>query len=199
MPELKLEFAPIAAPAKGVLILFCEEGLKFGSATQKLLKPTGDLIARAAEADRFKGKNGAALDIVAPQGLEVSRLVVVGAGKAADLKSQGYVKLGGAAMGKAPGREEHVTIVADLPGGMKPDRAADIALGVRLRAYAFDRYKTKRKDGEEPRRSRRPSTIAVSSMSAAARKAFAPREGDRRRRDHGARPGERTGQCALSG
>ena len=29
---LKLEFAPLAAPAKGVLVLFCEEGLKFGRA-----------------------------------------------------------------------------------------------------------------------------------------------------------------------
>jgi leucyl aminopeptidase len=174
MPELKLEFAPIAAPAEGVLNLFCEEGLKFGAATQKLLKPTGDLIARAAEADRFKGKNGAALDIVAPLGLEVSRLVVVGAGKSADLKSQGYVKLGGAAMGKAPGREEHVTIVADLPGGMKPDRAADIALGVRLRGYSFDRYKTKRKEGEEPAKQVNV-TIAVSSVGPA-QKAFAPRQ-----------------------
>ena len=27
---LKLQFAPIATPAKGVLVLFCEEGLKFG-------------------------------------------------------------------------------------------------------------------------------------------------------------------------
>ena len=76
--ELKLDFAPFALPAKGVLIVFCDEGLKFGSATQKLLKPTGDLITRAAAADRFKGKNGGTLDIVAPPGLDVSRLIVVG-------------------------------------------------------------------------------------------------------------------------
>ncbi len=172
--ELTLEFAPIALPAKGVLILFCEEGLKFGAATQKLLKPTGDLIERAAAADRFKGKNGAALDIVAPPGLQVSRLLVVGAGKAGDLKSQGFVKLGGAAMGKVPSREEDVTIVADLPGGMKPDRAADLALGVRLRAYSFDRYKTKRKEGEEPPK-RVTVKIAVSSVGPV-QKAFVPQK-----------------------
>ena len=39
---LKLGFAPFSTPAKGVLVLFCEEGLKFGSAARKALDPTGD-------------------------------------------------------------------------------------------------------------------------------------------------------------
>ena len=37
----KLGFAPFAAPSKGVLIVFCEEGLKLGPATRKALAPTG--------------------------------------------------------------------------------------------------------------------------------------------------------------
>ena len=153
---LKLEFTPFSAPAKGVLIVFCEEGLKFGSAARKALAPTGDLVTRAASAERFKGKNASTLDIVAPAGLEVSRLVVVGAGKVRDLKSNDFVKLGGVAMGKVPSSAAEATILADLPGnGPKPDDVADIALGVRLRAYSFDRYKTKRKEGEEqPARAR---------------------------------------------
>src|SRR5438105_3112498 len=61
---LKLEFAALTAPAKGVLVVFCDEGPKFGPAVRKLLAPTGDLITRAAAAERFKGKNGATLDIV---------------------------------------------------------------------------------------------------------------------------------------
>ena len=65
----KLAFASFATPAKGVLILFCEEGLKFGPAARKALAPTGDLVQRAAAADRFTGKSGSALDIVAPAGL----------------------------------------------------------------------------------------------------------------------------------
>ena len=67
---LKLEFASFATPAKGVLVLFCEEGLKFGAAARRAIEPTGDLVTRAAAADRFKGKNGSALDIVAPPGLD---------------------------------------------------------------------------------------------------------------------------------
>ena len=107
---LKLEFAPLATPAKGVLVLFCEDGLKFGSAALRAIKPTGDLVTRAAAADRFKGKNGSALDIVAPLGLEATRLVVVGVGKARDLKARDFVKLGGTVMGRIPaaaGRGDH--------------------------------------------------------------------------------------------
>jgi leucyl aminopeptidase len=170
----KLEFASFAAPAKGVLVTFCEEGLKFGQAARRALAPSGDLVARAAATERFKGKSGSALDIVAPAGLDASRLVVLGVGKGRELKSRDFVKLGGLAMGRIPGAANAATIIADLAGTtIKPDEAADLGLGIRLRAYAFDRYKTKRKD-EEERPSEAAITIAVASASAA-QKAFAPR------------------------
>ena len=172
---LKLEFAPFTVPIKGVLVVFCEEGLKFGAAARQALAPTGDLVARAAAADRFKGKNGAALDIVAPGGLDVPRLVVLGVGKARNLKPQDFVKLGGLAMGKIPSAATAATVIADLAGaGIKPDQAADIALGIRLRAYAFERYKTKRKDDEE-RAGETKVTIAVAGV-AGVQKAFASRD-----------------------
>src|SRR6195256_1834704 len=171
---LKLEFAPLVTPVKGVLVLFCEEGLKFGSAAIRAIKPTGDLVTRAAAADRFKGKNGSALDIGAPLGLEASRLVVVGVGKARELKAKDFVKLGGIVMGKIPAAAGDATVIVDLPGGaLKPDRIADLALGVQLRAYTFDRYKTKRKEAEE-RRAQVKVTIAVAGV-AAVEKAFAAR------------------------
>ena len=60
---LKLEFLPFTAPPKGVLIVFCDDGLKFGSAARDVLEPAGDLIKRAVESERFKGKHGSALEI----------------------------------------------------------------------------------------------------------------------------------------
>jgi leucyl aminopeptidase len=165
----KLEFASFAAPAKGVLILFCEERLKFGPATRKALAPTGDLVKRAAAADRFTGKNGSALDIVAPAGLSVTRLTILGVGKPAKFKAQDFVKLGGAAMGKVPARTEQATIFAEFSGGsLEPDQAAEMALGTQLRAYVFDRYKTKRKEGEDPP-GKPEVTIAVANPSAASK------------------------------
>jgi leucyl aminopeptidase len=150
MPDvLKLDFTPLTR-VRGVLVTFCGENLKFGPATRKALLPAEQSIRRAAAADHFSGKNGSALDIVAPQGLDVPRLVVVGTGKENDLKSRDIVKFGGTSMGKIPAAAPEATILAEFASGaLKPDQCADLALGVRLRAYSFDRYKTKRKEGEQ--------------------------------------------------
>jgi leucyl aminopeptidase len=155
----------------GVLVVFCGENLKFGPASQKALSPIGDLVRRAAAADRFTGKNGSTLDIVAPSGLNLPRLVVVGTGKEGDLKPRDFVKLGGIAMGKVPMAAPEATIFAEFGSGpLKGDKVSELALGARLRAYTFDRYKTKRKDGEE-----RPKKVEVGfacGNSAAAEKAW---------------------------
>jgi leucyl aminopeptidase len=159
---------------KGVLAVFCDDGLKFGAATTKALAPAGDLVARAAKAEHFSGKSGSTLDLIVPAGLGVTRLVVIGTGKAKSLEAKDFLKLGGIAMGKLAKAADAV-IFADMPGGApKPDEVAEIMLGAQLRAYAFDRYKTKRKDGERDP-GKRKVTVAVADI-AAARKAFVARE-----------------------
>ena len=173
---LKLVFGPFTAPTKGVFIVFCDDGLKFGSATTKALGSATGLVTRAAKAERFTGKIGSALELAVPEGLKVTRLVVIGTGKAAELSSKEILKLGGSAMGRFPTSASDGVVFAELPkGAMTAALAAELAQGVFLRAYAFDRYKTKRKDDEQ-----RPVsvkiTIAVGDV-AAVRKAFESREG----------------------
>jgi leucyl aminopeptidase len=176
---LKLGFGPFAAPARigasGVLVVFCDDGLKFGPATARAIAPAAGLVARAAKAERFTGKSGSALELVVPEGLKVSRLVVIGVGKTKDLEQKDLLKLGGLAMGKLPVSASEAVVFADLPGGaMRDGQAADLAQGIALRAYAFDRYKTKRKDDEKPP-ARRSVTVAAGDV-AAVRKAYAARE-----------------------
>jgi leucyl aminopeptidase len=166
---LSLVFGSIAAPRTGVLVVFCDDHLAMGSATKRALGRTVDLIEAAAKADRFKGKQGGTIELLAPQGLTANRLIVVGAGKAADLKAQDIVKLGGVAIGKVPASAERVTVFADLPGrSMSDEQAAALALGVRLRAYSFERYKTKKKDGEEKAASVRVEIAAADPRAAQA-------------------------------
>jgi leucyl aminopeptidase len=172
---MKVSFVPFSEPAKGVLFVFTDDAIKLGPATRKALGAATRLVQRAATADRFKGKNGSALQIVAPADLKVGRLVVIGCGKPNELKPQDFLKFGGIVGGKIPSGVTDSTIIAELPSGpMKADQAADLALGVRLRSYSFDRYKTKRKEGEE-----RPSTakvaVAVEDVGAV-RKSFRSRE-----------------------
>ncbi len=170
---VKVGFVPFSTAPRGILVVFCDDSLKFGAATRKALGAAANLVKRAAETSGFKGKSGSTLDILEPERLKSSRLIVVGAGKLSGLKDNDFHKLGGAAAGKLRAGKDAVTIIAELPdGAMKPDQAAEVAAGVRLRAYRFDRYKTKKKDGEDaPLRAE--VSLAVGDV-AAARKAFAP-------------------------
>jgi len=169
----KLGFGPMTAPTKGLLVVFVDEELRFGEATKALLAPIEDLISRAARADHFTGKNGAVLELVAPHGLKLSRLVIIGVeGSAERLEA---VKLGGLAISKVPAAATEATVLLDLPSGpMTPEQAADVVLGARLRTYAFDRYKTKRKDADDKRAPAR-ITFGVANV-AAVRKAWAARD-----------------------
>jgi leucyl aminopeptidase len=170
---VKVGFVPFSGSVGGILVIFCGDGLEFGAATRKALGSAAGLVKRAAETNQFKGKNGAVLDILAPEGLKAKRLVVVGVGKPAELKENDFVKLGGTVAGKLRPGTGAVTVIAELPKGtMTPDQAAAIGAGIRLRAYKFDRYKTRKKDGEEATLQANVS-IAVGDV-AGARKAFVP-------------------------
>ncbi|HQS10310.1 MAG: leucyl aminopeptidase [Rhizobiales bacterium 24-66-13] len=144
-----IRFAKHGAAPKGVLIVLTDDTLTFGREAQKQLKPGLDGVKRAISADQFKGRLSSALDLIAPTNLDASRLVILGVGKGADLKAADYLKLGGVAFSKIPGGAREATILVDLPGlKVSPDFVAEMALGARLRSYVFDRYKTKRKEGE---------------------------------------------------
>ena len=176
MPDaVKVGFVPFSAAPRSILVAFCDDSLKFGAATSKALGNAAAMVGRAAATGRFKGKSGSTLDILAPEGLKASRLIVVGAGKPSAIKDKDYLKLGGVVAGKLRAGDDAntVTIIAELPdGAMKPDRAAAVAAGLRLGAYTFDRYKTRKKDGEDAAL-RADVWLAVADV-AAARKAFAP-------------------------
>jgi leucyl aminopeptidase len=173
MPDaVKVGFVPFSSAPRGILVVFCDDTLKFGSATTKALGSAVGMIKRAAAANQFKGKSGSTLDFLAPEGVKASRLIVVGTGKVSDLKDNDFLKLGGAAAGKLRSGAAAVTILAELPTGtMKPAQAAAVASGVRLRAYKFDRYKTKKKDGDDAALNAEIS-LAVGDVNAA-KKAFA--------------------------
>ncbi len=164
----QLGFAPLAAPRGGTLVVFADENLKLGSATRRLLGRAADRLTRTARAEGFTGKSGSVLTLVAPADLRADRLVVIGLGDAKGLTEKDYLKLGGVAAGSISAKAVAATMLLDLPSGaMKPDHAADVALGWLLRAYTFDRYKTKKKDDDAPRK--RDVTLCVADVAGARR------------------------------
>src|SRR2546430_3940001 len=170
---VKVGCVPFSTAPKGILVVFCDDALKLGSATRKALGGAAETVKRAAAANQFKGKSGSVLDILAPEGIKIQRLIVVGTGKASALKDSDYLKFGGVAAGRLNAASTAVMVLAELPdGAIKPEQAAAVASGLRLRAYKFDRYKTRKKDGEDAA-VRAEVSLAVDDVNAA-RKAFAP-------------------------
>ncbi len=169
---VKVGFVSLSATVRGgTLVMLCDDTLKFGSASAKILGPASGTVKRAALAARFKGASGTVLDVLAPEGSKADRLVVIGVGKPADLKAKDYLKIGGVIAGKLRSGDD-ATVIAELPpGALEPAQAAALAAGVRLRAYRFDRYKTKKPGGDEGA----PSAISIAVGDvASSRRAFAP-------------------------
>jgi leucyl aminopeptidase len=169
---VKVGFVPLSTAPKGVLVVFCDDSLKLGQATRKALGEAAGTVKRAAAVNQFKGKSGSILDILAPEGIKIQRLIVIGAGKGTGLKETDFLKFGGLIAGKLNSASDQVTVMAELPeDAMTSVQAASIASGLRMRAYKFTRYKTK-KDGEDTAL-RAEVSIAVTEPNAA-RKVFAP-------------------------
>ena len=68
---VKVGFVPFSAAPRGTLVAFCDDALKFGPVTRKILGKAEGLVKRAAATSQFKGKNGSALDILAPEGIKI--------------------------------------------------------------------------------------------------------------------------------
>ncbi len=172
---IKIDFQPPGPIEKGDIVVFVSDDLKLtGEAAARLGAAAGDLIARAAASERFKGKSQTALVVPAPAGLQADRLLAIGIGGEAERAKIDWVALGGFTAGKVGGRQ--ASIIAELPGVQATaQNLADLALGARLRAYRFDRYKTKKKkdDSDEP-----PARLTIMAAdNAAAKRAAKAGEG----------------------
>ncbi|MGH7155819.1 MAG: M17 family peptidase N-terminal domain-containing protein, partial [Acetobacteraceae bacterium] len=168
---LDVAFAKPALPKSGALVLLVPEGASPVGLWQQADEATSGAIARALAAAEFKGGSGKTCTILAP-GAGLTRVVAVGLGKPGELSSLTLQQAGGHAAAALP-REPEVSIAAD---GMTADQAAEVALGTVLRAYRFDRYRTREKPEDKPRLARisvLASDAAKASAALESRKALA--------------------------
>ena len=136
-----------------------------------------DVLERAEKASDFKAARLSTCVILAPHGSTADKLIVLGMGDPESLSENDWLNAGGAAaaaFGKAP----EVTIFLDMPDA-SPDAQmlAQFVLGVRLRAYKFDRYKVATKKLEDEGADPAKVKVTVVAASAAdAKKALAASE-----------------------
>jgi leucyl aminopeptidase len=154
-----ISFAKLATVKKGSAVLLSTDGVGLSDRSREY--DPGKAVERAAPVSDFTGKMGATLDIVAPQGTGLDRIVVAGLGKTAALTEYDWLKLGGIIAGQFRKAAE-VTVVLHLADrAITPAEAASVAMGILLRAYAFDRYKTKKDDADGKPADRKPSKFVI--------------------------------------
>jgi leucyl aminopeptidase len=174
---MKVAFAKPEPATSGSYVVGVLEDRKLTPAAAALDKKTGGVLTRAMGSSRFKGRKDDVLDIVAPKGLPVARIVLVGLGKVEQIDAPRLQALGGNLLAHLNriGEALGTLAVENLTGAPLPatDMAANIAFGARLRAYRFDKYRTREKEEQKP--SLKALNILVTDV-AGARKAFAPLE-----------------------
>jgi leucyl aminopeptidase len=183
---VKVAFGSLSAPKGSTLVVFVGADMKPAPALTAQFGDLEPLIRAAAKASGFRGARRTALDILAPAGVDASRLVVIGVAPGKDNAPIDFVTLGGFAFGKMPGAQK-VEVAFEAPAGSwDGGAAADFALGLRLRGYNFRKYKTRRRDSDEENEVA-PDFLIGSGHASAARAAshdrFAVAEGVQLARD----------------
>ena len=172
---MKISFTAAKPGTKDSFVIGLTEGEELSGMAAKLDKDNNGLIARAiAQAPRFSGKKGESLEVSGLPKLSKGRALLVGLGPAKNFTSLTAEAFGGDAVNRLNrGAAASGSIILEAcPEGLSAAQtAARVALGARLGACRFDKYRTKEKPEAKPTLK---SLSIVTGSAAAAKKAFAP-------------------------
>ncbi len=145
---MKITFVPAKLPPTGALVVFAASGRKLEGVARAADVASHGHIGRAIAAARFESGKNQVLDLFAPVGNTLRRVIVVGLGDVDKLQLRDLENAGGSAAGAlSAAKVGDVAVAADLvlPAAIQPAMAAAfLASGIRLRTYSFAKYKTKK-------------------------------------------------------
>jgi leucyl aminopeptidase len=149
---LVIKTAALPIDSAGLIVIYAGEGMPPRGAAADLWARTGLDFERIAASIGFKGKPGQAIDIAGPNGIEAKRLLVLGAGRMdPDKPASGaaWADRGGSLAAKIMGLAAAASVSVVLDGHeAMPGAVAELAAGLRLRHYKFDKYKSAKKDDD---------------------------------------------------
>jgi len=174
---MKIGFAEAKLPKAGALVCTALKDRVLLNTAKQIDAASDGALTRAMKASRFTGEKGQTLELMAPAGVTVSRVILAGLGEAEKIDALALQNVGGGAVQKllASGEKE-LTLACDPARGAKvglAEAAANMAYGANLGAYRFDKYRTTQKEHEKP--SLQGVTVIVDG-AAAAKRAYAPLE-----------------------
>lgn len=141
----------VTAASGEVVAVMATEGGELLGAGKALDSASGGRIAKAMKAAGFKGGAGQVVDVLAPDGVDFSRVLVIGVGKPEAADGMGVERWAGHAVKRTLTAVEKLVLQPDaLPGVAIAEAGAHAAMGARLASYRFDTYRTKLKPDQKP-------------------------------------------------
>jgi leucyl aminopeptidase len=135
-----------------VVAVMAGEGGEFLAAAKALDTSAGGRLTKAAKAARFTGGAGQVVDVLAPDGVDFARVLIIGLGKLDKADGLAVERWAGNAVKRVltSGAERLVLQPDQLPSLARADAAAHAALGARLSSYRYDNFRTKLKPEQKP-------------------------------------------------
>ncbi|MCX7358100.1 MAG: leucyl aminopeptidase, partial [Alphaproteobacteria bacterium] len=164
----------VTAGSGDVVAVMATDGGELLAAGKALDSAAGGRIAKAIKAANFKGGAGQVTDILAPDGVDFGRVLVIGVGKADGADGMAVERWAGHAVKRVltSGAEKLVLQPDALPSVSNAEAGSHAAMGARLAAYRFDTYRTKLKPDQKPSL----TTVEIAMDGPAAAKARAEKD-----------------------
>lgn len=143
------------------------------SAAVRSVDPAGQLD-KAVKVAGFTGKSFATADIIAPVDAPADRIALVGTGEPDKLSAHDWMRLGGKVFALVR-KADKLTVLLGDAAAPSVEAVADMALGLLMRSYSFDIYKTKKSDDDDTS-SRKLTVIFQHADATGCKKAFASRQ-----------------------
>jgi len=144
---MQISFGDVQLPTSGAVVFLVEKDRPFSGLLAKADSASGNALSKAKDVSRFTGASGQTQEIAAPAGLDVDRVLLLGVGEADKLTEADWLEVGAkASAALLMSGSSEATIIADIEGA----QALDIAEGALLRAYRFDKYRSKEPASKKP-------------------------------------------------
>lgn len=166
--NVTIEFAEEVDDNLQLFVALAGEEKALGEKTAKSVPEK--LFNKASDSTKFSGKSLSVLDLILPEGVDAERLVLIGMGDVSKMEEADWLTLGGKIGGVVINAKlEKATLLLERPDNVeiKAEQLALIASGLKMRAYRFDRYKTKKEKDEDDEINVVVSIVSKASKTAA--------------------------------
>ena len=168
-PRVTFSFSANATENVDATVVLCHSGFGFEGALQSLDQKVGGALQRAVSVTDFDGSSGD-VDVVAPAGTNAGRIILLGAGKKESTTGLSIAKLGARLCSML--NDRRVRSVEILCGDLSNDLVIELAHGLELRSYRFDKYLTREDENAKPSLA---NVVMICGDEAGAQAAFEPK------------------------